>query len=569
MAVRTAHLGPRRLALESGAAFFAALSVLLMLAPTAPFTKELGVCESGAVRDVLAGNFLLPKFIPGPIVHVPPLYWWSAAAVVHLIGWNELALRIPALVPAALTCAIIYGWVLDRLDRAAAFWATAALLLSHFFLDAARQPRMDSMLALFVTAAAIALERATATRARGWFITAALAIGLGCLTKGILGIALPGAVIAVYLIVRNRWSELFRLDLIISFAVGLAIGLSWYIAGYEMAGRKFLEWQIGMNLWSRFIPAAAGGADYCVHPIWFFAPQVLIGFIPWSLFIPALAVALWPAARRPDARYGMPEPIIYALCSFGAIFVLFSLSRGKCPVYILPAFPALAVLIGWTIAQVDAGIPARPWVARLFAGGAAITAFGALLLVTGAIVVLRRGLPAIPFHLHPTDARFVSIFGALSESHDYGLLNWIVLSAVGAIVVVRGLWRGYAGLEAFGVLLIAFGGARFWFGVMTPALAERETLASFSRELADVVPPGAEIGHIGIEDCDLYFYSPRPISPVFHFRCDAGNAFPRWLVIRKNRFDAMPPAERACLTPALVSEPVDSNGPRMLVEQKR
>jgi hypothetical protein len=83
----------------------------------------------------------------------------------------------------------------------------------------------------------------------------------------------------------------------------------------------------------------------------------------------------------------------------------------------------------------------------------------------------------------------------------------------------------------------------------------------------DVVPARASIGHIGIQDCDLYFYSPRPITPVFHFRCDAQPPFPQYIVLRKNRFDAMPAVQRACLSTILISEPVDSNGPRLLVEQ--
>src|SRR5579864_3997722 len=141
---------------ESIAIFAAASAFLLMLAPTAPFTRELGVCESGAVRDVLAGNVILPRFIPGPMVHVPPLYWWTAALGVHAFGWSEVALRMPSIVAAALTCAIVFLWAAIALNRRIACWAWASLLFCHFFLDAARQPRMDSMLALFVTAAAMA-----------------------------------------------------------------------------------------------------------------------------------------------------------------------------------------------------------------------------------------------------------------------------------------------------------------------------------------------------------------------------------------------------------------------------
>src|SRR5207245_4195366 len=132
------------------------------------------------------------------------------------LGWDELALRLPSLVAAALTCAVVFAWSAATIERRAALWSAAALLCCHFFLDAARQPRMDSMLALFVTTAAVSLERAMALRpSRGatWYFSAAAAsIGLGALTKGILGIALPGLVLSLFLLVRGRLRELLRLD---------------------------------------------------------------------------------------------------------------------------------------------------------------------------------------------------------------------------------------------------------------------------------------------------------------------------------------------------------------------
>jgi Dolichyl-phosphate-mannose-protein mannosyltransferase len=521
-----------RIVFEAAGIFAGALAILFTLAPTAPFAKELGVCESGAVRDVLAGNVLLPRFIPGPIVHVPPLYWWIAAVCVRLLGWSELAFRLPALVPAALTCAIVYAWAASRLGREAALWSSVALFFGHFFLDAARQPRMD-----------------------------AVAIGLGCLTRGILGIALPGCALALYLLVRKRFVQLFRLDLVTAFGIGLAIGLAWYVAGYEIAGDKFVRWQIGMNLWSRFIPAEAGGANYCVHPIWYFVPQIASGLLPWSLYVPVLAIVIGSRWRS-----ALPEPVIYALCWFAAIFILFSLSRGKCQVYILPAFPPLALLIGWVIAEICADTVQIPRESRLFSLGSFVVALGAAAMVAGGLFVIARGVPALlPFTLHPTDRRFLEIFASLAATRHYGVLNWLVFSTLGVLIILPGVWRGGPGLQAFGVLLIAVAGSRFWFGVMTPALAEHETLKLFAHEITDVVPADARIGHIGIEDCDIYFYSPRPIEPVFRFQCDG--RFPPYLVIRQERFDALPAAQRACLTPILSSDAVDSNGPRLLVEQ--
>src|SRR5260370_35621801 len=89
--------------------------------------------------------------------------------------------------------------------------------------------------------------------------------------------------------------ELFRPGLIACFAVGFVIGAAWYVAGYEVGGKHFLGWQFGMNLWKRFIPAEEGGGGYCVHPFYYFVPPTLIGFLPWSLYLPAAGVWIWPS----------------------------------------------------------------------------------------------------------------------------------------------------------------------------------------------------------------------------------------------------------------------------------
>jgi hypothetical protein len=557
--------GIRRLIIGAGGIFLLATAFLIALAPSAPFTKELGVCESGAVRDVLAGNIILPRFLPGPIVHVPPLYWWLTAVLVKALGWNELAFRLPSILAAALTCAVVFSWSGHTLGLRVGFWSVAALLLCHFFLDAARQPRMDSILALFVTVAIVSLERAVAIAApgkqrRSWYPVAAITIGLGILTKGILGIALPGLVVAFFLLTRGRLAELFRIELVATFAGGLAIGLAWFIAGYQLGGRPFLEWQVRMNLWSRFIPAGAGGADYCVHQFWYFAPQILKGFLPWSLYLPAFLLGAWP---RAESR--VPEPGIYAICWFVAIFLFFSSSHGKCLIYILPAFPPLSILIGWTIAQVQTGADTPTWVNRLFSAASVVIAIGALVIVTAAIGLIGYGISAdLPLRLHSTDRRFLELL--LGQGINARLLVWAGLSMTGIGLVVAGLTRGAPKLESSGVLLIATVGGWFWFAVMNPALAQGETLKTFAREAAALVPADTPIGHFGLGDCELNFYSPRPLEPVSKVSCAENAATDRYIIIRKQDFDAIP-MRRSCFTVELQATPNDSIGPRLLVRQ--
>lgn len=569
--------------------FAASFAFLLALAPSAPFTRELGVCESGAVRDVLAGNIILPRFIPGPMVHVPPLYWWTAALGVRAFGWTELALRMPSIVAAALTCAIVFAWASIAINRRAAFWAAASLVLGHFFLDAARQPRMDSMLALFVTGATISLERALrppvgpgdAAAPMGDFRSrrldlaiAAFMMGLGILTKGILGILLPGLVAGLYLVVRRRLRDVFRADLIVTFFVALAMGLSWYFAAYKVGGQKFLQWQLAMNLWSRFIPAEAGGAGYCAHPFWYFTPHTIAGFIPWSVYLPALAVYAWPRRGR-----NLPEAAVFTLCWFAAIFVFFSTSHGKCLVYILPAFPPLAVLTGITIDAAASAVSQSPGGAQTprdpherafttaFAIATAAVATAALVIALAAAAGIVMGLPPVlPIRLHPTDRRFLEIFSAMASHRAPALLGWIAAFVAGGVAALVGLRRG-AQLQAAGVLIVAAAGSFFWFAVMNPALADRETLRDFARQVTRTVPPGGEVGHLGLSDCDLNFYSPRPLTPIFRMRCDEGASTPNFLVARKIDFDAASAANRACFKPILESPAIDSYGPRLLLER--
>ncbi|HEX4210371.1 MAG TPA: glycosyltransferase family 39 protein [Candidatus Binataceae bacterium] len=597
--------------------FAAAFTLLLMMAPKAPFTRELGVCESGAVRDVLAGHLLLPRFLPGPIVHVPPLYWWCAALCVHFFGWSEIALRLPSLIPSAMTIAIVFGWGSASISRRTGLWAAAALTLCHFTIDAARQPRMDAMLVTFVTAASVCLERglfrpdpvapidllsiqelraiffvppglslnrhilAPEDNRRGphaamlWFTLAAIFIGLGILSKGILGIALPGLAAGLYLIAGRRIAELFRPGLILSFTTGLVIGLAWYVAGYAIAGRQFLKWQLSMNLWHRFMPAGAGGAGYCAHPFWYFVPVTLAGFIPWSGYLPAAAVILW---RRWSS---LTAPVFFVLCWFAAIFLFFSASSGKCLIYILPVFPPLALMLGGTIDSIqreadtmaiyDLYAPADTpdWLtAAVFTIGTSIIVAGAALITCAALGVTLLGLPEhLPVTMHPTDRRFLEIFGALAAHHAISLYLWLLATILAVAVAGAGLLDHRPEVQAAGVGLIAMAGGLFWFGIMNPALAERETLRGFAQAASAHVPPGTVIGHIGLGDCDLDFYSPRPLPEIFRFRCDEDGALPRYLILREVTYKAMPSAQRTCLKPILTSAPVDSQGPRLLVER--
>jgi hypothetical protein len=280
------------------------------------------------------------------------------------------------------------------------------------------------------------------------------------------------------------------------------------------------------------------------------------------LYLPAIAVAAWPRRERQ-----LREPVVYAICWFAAIFVFFSVSHGKCLVYILPAFPPLAALTGWAVSDaLESDL--RTTLRRAIAIASSVIAIGTAAVIIVALGAVAFGIPTwVVQHLHPTDRRFLTIFTNLTVRWSPALLIWLGASIVAAGAILYGTRRGNVAIQLTAVGAVAALGSFFWFGTMNSALERQETLEGFTREVIKTVPRDMTIGHIGIEDCGIYFYSPRPIEPVFRFKCDANPPFPSYIVIRQSRFNELAEPVRACLKPILQSPAVDSAGPRLLVEQ--
>ena len=553
----------RRLALESTAAFALSLAFLLALAPAAPFTKELGVCESGAIRDVLSGNVVLPHYSPGTLVQVPPMYWWAAAMVVRLFGWNEIGLRAPSILATAFTSAILYAWLASSMSRRVALWSVPILLSTQYIADAARQPRMDAILMMFLTATMVSLERALSERPMRKVLLAIGAVSMAgaILTKGPLGLILPALALTLFLAFERRLPELFRFDVIATFVVALAISAVWYLAALRVGGRAFFEFQIVHGLLRRFLGAAAGIAGECQNPFYYFIPRLVSGFLPWSLFYPALAAMLW------TDRAKTPLPVTFAVCWFVAILGFFTISAGKCLVYILPLFPALAALMGWLIAT---DRPRDMGLSRRFFDWATITiASGILVIIVAAIALVFSGLaPALNSHLHRSDKRFLELLVAFTAQGSPGVLLWSSLSILGAVLALSSISRGRAFAQSAGVALIAIAGTLFWYGSMNPALASEETLKPFAAVVDRTVPPGVPIGYIGQPDCDLSFYSNHAIAPWKNFQC-AAESRGAFFLVWQDRLAKLGPEQRACLDPLARSSPIDSHGARVLMIERK
>jgi 4-amino-4-deoxy-L-arabinose transferase-like glycosyltransferase len=297
-------------------------------------------------QTVLDGGSLgLPYLFDGqPELQKPPMYYWLVAALAWLRGTevDALAVRLPAAL-SALAC-VLAVWlglgVLRRRPAAALACATVLATAAHF-VWLARIGRIDMPLTLSIVTAAGCLylaRKKLALQLRAWPLQLAgyLAIAVGVLLKGPIGAVLPAVIVGVHLAVEGDWRpRRWRLGLAWGVPLVLALTVPWFVLADRTTGGEFTR----VFFWHHNLGRGLGGSGLRNNPWWFYLPQFLGDFLPWSVLLP---MAVWRhrlvLRRDPDARFG---------CTwFLAVLLVLSCSRFKRADYLLPAYPGAALLLG-------------------------------------------------------------------------------------------------------------------------------------------------------------------------------------------------------------------------------
>ncbi|HWA85384.1 MAG TPA: glycosyltransferase family 39 protein [Opitutus sp.] len=374
-------------------------------------------------REMLAsGDWVTPKLDGVDYFEKPPLVYWAVAGMEKVFGLNEWAVRaVPALF-AIGGVLLTYAAARRLYGRGAGVVSAIVLATSLLYygtgrflvLDTAVSVLMAATLVCFIlgvnepvavgaTVATAGLPegaaRAPRLHRRRWFFYGLYAsAALATLTKGFIGFLVTGAVMFLWLLVFNQWKRLRPLYLPTGALLFLAIALPWHVLAAER-NPTWAHRYIYFEHWERFFTTAHGR----VQPWHFFIWILLAGLIPWTAF-------LWPALREAvGCRAGSPDPALqsgrgwrgawarrgeratewFFVTWAGFILLFFSASHSKLPAYILPVFPAIAVLIGAWLAKTAVaqdGVARLRWPLRIF------SFVCGLLVVALLVVVLRPGL---------------------------------------------------------------------------------------------------------------------------------------------------------------------------------
>jgi len=385
-----------------------------------------------------SGNWVVPTFNYELREDKPALLYWLQLQAFQYGGVNELSSRLPSALAALL--AVFLAYELGRLLFGAHVGLLTGLVLASTlgFCGAAHFANPDALLNACTLLCLLSfwLEYRRDRPFHG--LGGGLASGLAVLAKGPVGLVLPLAVIGLFLFWQGQLRRLLSWRLLFGALLFLMVAAPWYVwVGLETKGAWLAGFWFKHNM-SRFgTPMENHGG-----PFYYYLIVLFVGLAPWSIF---LGPALWYSWPRKTAEEKCEQPALRFLLSWVAVYlVFFTLARTKLPNYILPLYPALAVLLARYLERWRLGLIQPPgWLMPLSLSGLVLTgvATSVGLLIAGGMVAV-PGVRQLPGLERWAFLGLVPIGGALVASWCLrrrwreGLIGVLALTAVAFLSTV-------------------------------------------------------------------------------------------------------------------------------------
>ncbi len=338
--------------------------------------------NAGCAWEMLQrGDWVVPTFNGQLRGHKPVLLYWLIMSAYTVFGRTEWAARFWSAAVSVGTCLLLADMVRCWLGWKTAVCAGLVLATSLMFVVAARVATPDALLIFFVTAALwcftcfyVACEplgcdghytSLTQNYRKRWSHFFCLAfyglLGLAGLSKGLVGILLPLAIVGTFLWIENlrgynrtnctrsaRFVGSFfcavkSMRPILGCIIILLVTSPWYVWVTHRTDGAFLYEFFFIHHWQRARSPMEGHSG----PLYYYVPAMLVGLFPWSIFFIPTILQVW-RMRREEAHKRF---IVFFLCWILVWVGAFSLAQTKLPSYITPVYPACAALVALYLSQ--------------------------------------------------------------------------------------------------------------------------------------------------------------------------------------------------------------------------
>jgi 4-amino-4-deoxy-L-arabinose transferase-like glycosyltransferase len=441
-------------------------------------------------REMAAsGDWLTPRLNDIKYFEKPALQYWATAGAYKLFGEHHWTARLWSALTGFLGIALIYFTGRRLWGAEAGLYAAAVLASSLLYVLIGHINTLDMGVTFFMglsLAGFLLAQRpaASADENRFWMWITWAGLAFSVLSKGLIGLVLPGAVLVLYTLIQRDWALWKRLHLVSGLALFLLISAPWFVA-VSIANPEFFHFFFIHEHFERFLTKV----HHRYQPWWDFIPILLLGILPWiTVMFDALARAWNGDLSEPKAF----KPQRFLLIWSVFIFLFFSASSSKLPSYILPIFPALALLIGVRLTQT----PARTlfWMMVPIA----VLAGAALLLSPFAVT---RSSDEVPLELYREYAVWLAVAAFI----------WLAGSLAG-LYLLR-LERMTAGILAF-----SLSGLIFAQIVLTghESLSPATSAWRVAQQIQPYLKPDAPFYSVDMYEQTLPFYIKRTVTLVAH-----------------------------------------------------
>ncbi len=293
-------------------------------------------------REMLAnGDWLVPRLNNLVYIEKPPLQYWATAASYELFGINVWAARFYTGLCGLCTVFVTAG-LARWLWGGAVAWRAGIMSASMLaVIVMGQQLTLDMSLTFFMTltlaAFCVAQDARTSVQKRQrWMWLAWASAAAAFLTKGLVALLLPALTLGIYSLLYRRWKPWGRLSIASGLTLFAAITLPWCVL-MQRHVPQFFDFFFIREHFQRFLTRIEDRYE----PVWFFIPVLALGSLPWVL--PA-GRAVWGSWRSRHTCVEFDSRTLLWVWSV-VVFAFFSMSDSKLIPYILPLFPALALLM--------------------------------------------------------------------------------------------------------------------------------------------------------------------------------------------------------------------------------
>ncbi len=475
--------------------------ILLLLAVLVVFiafddlgSRKLAHPDEGRYSEIsremaASGDWVTPRLNGLKYFEKPPMQYWATAISFKVLGESEYSARLWTAL-SCLFCILIVaitGWRLFSAEIGAL--SALCLIGSPYFMMLGEIVTLDMGLTFFTTLAVCSFmlsQRAGAshTESRNFLLLAWAGMAGAVLSKGLIGIVFPAAVLFLYCLTQRDWRLLPRLQWGWGLALFFAIAAPWFVA-VSMQNPEFAHFFFIHEHFERFLTTAHRREQ----PWWYFIPILFLGVLPWAFM---LIAAAWRGWRSESGLAGF-RPLRFTLIWVIFVLVFFSLSGSKLPAYLLPVFPPLALIIGKYLHETP--VPKLAWFIAPGALAGLAGSYAAWTAPGRASDALTRGLYD-QFSLWLIAASLILVASTCVAFIFFRLKQrWfgVVAIAVGTLLVIEVVEQGYEKLSPL------------------------QSGYSTAQKMLPYIKPDTRIYIVEMYDQTLPFYLKRPITLVHYY----------------------------------------------------